>query len=155
MAGAPLATSAEAVRPLAAWLLQHEADDAEDPEAFLAAAERASQKLCTRLAKLVTMAGCQSLLERAIHLAAAEAPVLHNVRAGILPGKCLQGLAESAHGAPAEQMQAALVAVVTHLLGLLTQFIGAPMTARLVHDVWPEAPLSPGGTDPTPQEALQ
>ena len=76
---------------------------------------------------------------RAIHLAAAEAPVLRGVRAGMLPETCLQGLAESAQGAPLEQMQVAFLAVVTHLIGLLALFKGDPMTVRLVQDVWPEA----------------
>jgi hypothetical protein len=77
---------------LAAWLHKRESTDADDPDAVLAAAERTCQKLCTRLARLVTVAGCQSLLARAIHLAAAEEPFLRRVRAGAIPGPCLEGV---------------------------------------------------------------
>ena len=125
------------------------------PDAFKAAAERTCQKLCTRLARLVTAAGCQSLLARAIHLAAAEAPFLRGVRAGMLPETCLQGFAESAQGASSEQVQGAVVAVVTQLISLLALFIGDQMTGRLVHDVWPEAPLRADGMAGASQEALK
>jgi len=153
MARASPKTGTRAVRSLAAWLLEQETDDAADPDAVLAAAERTCQKLCTRLAKLVTVAGCQSLLARAIHLAAAEAPFLRAVRAGTIPGQCLENVQESADGATRQQTQAGLHAVVAHLIGLLVLFIGEGMTGRLVRDVWPDAPLGAGGTDSAPQEA--
>jgi hypothetical protein len=47
-----------------------------------------------------------------------------------------------------------VVAVVAHLLGLLVLFIGDHMTGRLVRDVWPDAPLSSGGTDSATQQSL-
>jgi hypothetical protein len=139
---------------LAAWLLEHETDDPGDPDAALAAAQRTCQKLCTRLAKLVTAAGSQSLLARAIHLAAAEAPFLRGVRAGTIPGPCLENVQDSAHGETYEQTQAGLQAVVAHFVDLLVLFIGESVTGRLVCDVWPTAPLSTGGgTDSAPREA--
>jgi hypothetical protein len=148
------ATSTHAVRFVAAWLLEHETDNADVPDAVLAAAERTCQKLSTRLAKLVTVAGCQSLLARAIHLAAAEVPFLRGVRAGTMPGPCLEGVQESTEGAMYQQTQAGLLAVVAHLIGLLVLFIGEDMTERLVHDVWPDAPLGMGRPDSAPQEDL-
>jgi hypothetical protein len=128
------ATSNHAVRSLAAWLVERETDHGDDPDAALVAAERTCQKLCTRLAKLVTAAGCQSLLARAIRLAAAEAPFLRGVRAGTIPGPCLENVQDSARGATCQQTQAGLLAVVAHLLGLLAVFIGEGMTERLARD---------------------
>jgi hypothetical protein len=148
------ATGTHAVRSLAAWLLEHETDSADVPDAFLAAAERTCQKLSTRLAKLVTVAGCQSLLARAIHLAVAEAPFLRGVRAGTIPEPCLENVRDSAREATYQQTQAGLLAVVAHLIGLLVRFIGEDMTERLVRDVWPDAPLGIGGPDSAPQEDL-
>lgn len=148
----PLTTVHGASRLLAAWLLQFEADTGDFPEGVQAIAERICEKLCTRMAKLVTAAGCQSLLARALHLAAAEASLLRGVRAGMLPGTCLQGLEESVHDATPEQMKDALLAVLSHLIGLLAVFIGDHMTGRIVHDVWPDAPLPPGGTHSASQE---
>jgi hypothetical protein len=41
-----------------------------------------------------------------------------------------------------EKAAKAGMAVVTQLLGLLITFIGEALTLRLVHDVWPNVPLS-------------
>jgi len=131
---------------LVLWLLRHEAKDSDEPEALLAAAERSLQKLCTLVAKLMTAAGCQSLVARAIQLAAAEAPFLQGVRAGIVPGACLEGVQESAQGVTSEQKLAGLVAVLAQLIGLLELFIGDDVTRRLVRDEWPDVPLGQGLT---------
>jgi hypothetical protein len=139
---------------LALWLLRREANGSDEPNVMLAAAERCLQKLCTRLAKLMTAAGCQSLVARAIHLAAAEAPFLHGVRAGLIPGACLDGVQESAVGLVSEQKQAGLVAVLAQLIGLVEWLIGHDVTRSLVRDVWPDLPLGSGLTDSAPKEAL-
>jgi hypothetical protein len=109
--------------------------------------------LCVRLAKLVTASGCQLLLARAIHLAAVETPVLRNVRAGIVPGMCLEGLRESGPEVTLKEMEAGVAAVAAQFIGLLDLFIGEDVTRRLVRDVWPDAPLSQGETDSAAQEA--
>ena len=150
----PTGADAPAQRRLALWLLRREASDGDGPDTTRTAAERSCQKLCVRLASLVTAAGCQSLLARAIHLAAAEAPFLRGVRAGVVPGACLEGVQESIRGVTPEQTQAGLVAVVAHLIGLLALFVGDDVTERLVRDVWPDAPLGAAGADPAPREAL-
>jgi hypothetical protein len=141
-------------RQLALWLLRREANESDEPNALLAAAERSLQKLCTRLAKLVTAESCHQLVARAIHLAAVEAPFLQGVRAGMVPGACLEGVQESAQGVMSEQKLAGLVAVLAQLIGLLELFIGDDVTRRLVRDVWPDAPLGLGGTDSAPKETL-
>ena len=123
-------------------------------DAMPTAAERACQKLCVRLAKLVTAAGCQSLLARAIHLAAVDAPFLRGVRAGVVPAACLEGVHEAARGVSPETTRAGLVAVLAHLLGLLATFIGDDVTARIVGDVWSDAPFGRGEADSVPREVL-
>ncbi len=148
-----MAAGTHAARSLAAWLLQYEGGDADNVDAVLEAAERTCQKLCTRLARLVTTAGCQLLLARAIHLAEAEAPFLQGVRAGTVPGPCLEGVQDSTAGATGEQARSGLVAMIAHLIGLLGLFIGDHLTRRLVHDVWPDAPLVEDGTGSAAEEA--
>ena len=140
-------------RRLAVWLLRRDVNDSDEPDVVLGAGERSLQMLCVRLAKLVTASGTQLLLARAIHLAAVENPILLSVRAGMVPGLCLEGLRESGAGAAFEQMEAGLEAVVSQLIGLLGLFIGEGVTGRLVRDVWPDAPLSLSETDSVAEEA--
>jgi len=47
---------------------------------------------------------------------------------------------ESGQGVNLELMKAGLVAVMAHLIGLLERFIGEDLLARLVGQVWPDAP---------------
>jgi len=84
----------------------------------------------------------------------AGGPVLSGVRAGAIPGPCLENVRDSARGATCQQTQAGLLAVVAHLLGLLVLFVGEDMTQRLVRDVWPDAPLGIGRPDSAPQQEL-
>lgn len=140
-------------RSRAAWLLHCEGADAADFDATLAAAERVCQKLSLRVARLVTAEGSQALLARALHLAAAEAPFLQGVRAGAVPGLCLVGVREQTGSATPDQVLNGLVAVVAHLVGLLTLFIGEPLSGNLIHDVWPDAPGHIGEVASAPEEA--
>jgi CheY-like chemotaxis protein len=136
-------------------LLRQESDDVDAADAMTTAAERGCRKLCLRLAKVVTPAGCQSLLARAIHIAAVDAPFLQGVRAGVIPAASLEGVQEATRGVPTELAQAGLAAVLAHLLGLLATFIGDDLTARLVRDVWSDAPIGRGETDAAPREVTE
>lgn len=118
--------------------------DVREPEALLDAAERACQKLCRRLARLVTVAGYQALLARALHLARAEFAFLDGVRAGATEDACFEGLRATMEGIEPAMLRAALTAVLAGVIGLLTTFIGGDLAVRLVRDVWPDAPF--GGT---------
>ena len=126
---------------LAAWLLR-EADDARDSTTVVERAERSFHRLCTRLSELATPGGCQAFLNRAIRLAAADFPFLRGMRAGLLPGACLEGVHETGQGVNLELMKAGLIAVMAQLIGLLERFIGEDLLARLVRDTWPDAPLN-------------
>jgi hypothetical protein len=125
---------------LARWLLAWETGERQDAAALPEAAERACQKLCWRLATLVTMEGSQALLARALHLARAEFPFLIGVQAGLPPAVCLDGLRDSAGRAEPAEVRAGLTTVFAKLIGLLATFIGKALAWQLVRDVWPDAP---------------
>ena len=127
-------------RHLAARVLG-EANDADNTDAVVTAAERALRVLCVRLTNVLSAAGCQALVARAIRLAAIEFPFLRGVQAGTGPDMCLDGLQDSAHGVSLEQVKAGLVAVVAQLVGLLELLVGTQVTLHLLSDVWPDAPL--------------
>jgi hypothetical protein len=152
-ASTPLDDDAPAHRRVALWLLRQETNDADGADAIPTAAERTCQKLCVRLAKVLTAAGCQSLVARAIHLAATDAPFLRGVRAGMIPAPCLEGVQEGTRNVSPDLARAGLVAVVAHVLGLLAMFVGDDVTARLVRDVWPDAPFGREEADRVQREA--
>jgi hypothetical protein len=137
---------------LADWLLR-EASDSGDPQAIVASAERSFHSLCTRLMELATPSGCQTLLNRAIRLAAGEFPFLQGVRAGRLPGECLEGVQESGQGVTSEHLKAGLVAVMAQFIDLFEVFVGETLMARLIGQMWPDAPLSMDATQSPGQDA--
>ncbi|MFN0070911.1 MAG: hypothetical protein ACKVVP_05410 [Chloroflexota bacterium] len=138
---------------LARWLLMHELDGPESTAALPEAAERVCQKLCQRLAALVTVAGSQALLGRAIYLATADSPFLVGVRVGNLQDACLDGLSEHIQAREPGVAAHGLLTIVARLIGLLFTFIGEDLAMRLMRDVWPgipsiEADFSSGETTP-------
>lgn len=81
-----------AQRDLARWILIHEMSDGPEAEALVDAFERTCQKLCRRLARIVTVSGSQVLLARALRLGQGEFSFLNEVRAGDSTETCLEGL---------------------------------------------------------------
>ena len=134
-----------AQRDLAWWLLEQELGDAPEPATLADAAELACQKLCRRLARLVTVAGYQALLARALHLARGEFPFLEGVQAGAIEDPCLDGLRARLEGVDPATIRDALTAVLAGVIGLLVTFIGEDLALRLVRDVWPDAPFGEAG----------
>jgi hypothetical protein len=100
---------------------------------------------------LVSPAGAQAILSRALHLARADFAFLEGVLAGRPPEPCLNGIDERLHDVKAAEASAGLVAVLGAMLDLLVGFIGEDLTARLVREVWPDLPLHepvrPGNSD--------
>jgi len=93
-----------------------------------------SERLRIPLTRCIGVDGFASLHRRALLLAAEEVPALQSAR---IDGEGrLGGLERSADAAGGE----AAVVLVTHLLGLLVTFIGAPLTLAMVHEAWPEPP---------------
>jgi hypothetical protein len=133
--------SAATQTQLAGWLLAQETGvDVADPPGLSAAAERVCQKLSRRLSRLVSPAGAQAILSRALHLARREFPFLEGVVAGQPPELCLEGLDERLHGVKSSDASAGVLALLGAMLDLLVGFIGEDLTVRLVREVWPDLP---------------
>lgn len=131
--------AAAPLRDLAARLLAEERDSSDSVNE--PAAHRVCGKLGALISKLAGAAGYRSLLTRALALAQAKAPELKSVR--VSPDGLLEGFAEANTGTDTEQLAPGEVAIVAQLLGLLTTFIGEPLTRQLVKEAWPAiAPLT-------------
>jgi hypothetical protein len=126
---------------LAGWLLAQETGIEADPPGVSAAAERVCQKISRRLSRLVSPAGSQAILSRALHLARADFHFLEGVLAGRPPEACLEGLPERMTDVQADQAHAGLLAVLGAVLDLLVGFIGEDLTIRLLREVWPNLPF--------------
>ena len=128
-------TASPSIRALARRLLAASQSAAGSPgeQAVLV-----NEKLRISLTQFAGADGFASLLRRALALASAETPVLHGATDSA-DGR-LEGLEQLAT-LPGSVAAAATVAITANLLGLLVQFIGEPLTLRLVRDAWPN--LSP------------
>jgi len=130
---------------LANWLLAKESTSEVDAPGLSAAAKRVCQKLLLRLSRLVSPAGSQAILSRALHLARGEFRFLEGVRAGKGAEAYLEGLGEQLQGVNLGEARAGLLTVIGLLLDLLVGFIGEELTLRLVRDVWPDVPTLVSG----------
>jgi hypothetical protein len=117
------------VQDLAQRLIDHEAAPRDSSEANIVAAFRVSEKLRRLLSILTGATGFRTLLSRALTLAKAQVPCLNTVQ--VAPDGSLEGLSEFCDGEGG-------VMLIAQLLGLLVNFIGEPLTLRLVEDVWPD-----------------
>ena len=123
---------------LARWLLAHETDDDPTPRTPAEAAERVATKLSAGITLLVSSEGYRALLGRALYLARAEYAILDGVRVGT-SDVYLEGLRET--GAAYD----AVAAFLAHVIALLARFIGDDLTANLIRQRWPDAPLGAPG----------
>lgn len=119
-------------RLLAAEAADPFASDAQVPEAM-----RVSEKLRISLTRFVGADGFTALLRRALALARAEVPSLQNVK--VTAEGRLEGINTLASEGGTEVEAAA--AITEHLLALLVNFIGEPLTFRLIRSAWPDASL--------------
>ena len=122
-------------------IVRHEAGGSLDPESLAAAVEGVCRKLSGELETLVGRGGVAALIGRAVSLAKREFPFLGTVRLELDAPVALGGLRESlqGHGPAAE---AASVALLANLLGVLVNLLGEELGLRPVWKVWPSA--SPG-----------
>ena len=123
---------AASVREIANQLIAFESELQGVSDADENATCRVCEKLRRPLVTLAGTAGFNSLLQRALVLARREAPALDAV--SVEPDGSLKGL----EGAAA----LATPVLVAHLLNLLITFIGHALTMRLLHDIWPDMPLT-------------
>ena len=92
------------------------------------------EKLRQHLAKLVGIAGFQSLLARSLVLAQPEAPWLRDLRVG--PDGTLENIHEGDPPPSEALVVEGCTALLAQFLALLVTFIGESMTLRLVQEIW-------------------
>jgi hypothetical protein len=117
-------------RELAERLLANENAAGKSCEPTEFAAIGVCERLRQPLVKLAGVAGCRSLLSRALTLARVEAPCLSAVQ--VAADGSLQGLGELRPRVHADQAREAGIIFITQLLGLLVRVVGEVMTLQLV-----------------------
>ena len=137
-----------ALRQLALKVLAQHAGSAAGAEALAAAARRAYDDLARVSAPLIGQVGVDALTGRALHLAQREYPWLVDTRE---PEQAEEPFAQIivclGRQDPAVATEAAGMVFAT-FTGLLTTFIGEPLTTRLLRKAWPEA-FSDASTEET------
>ena len=105
--------------------------DVKDSAAF-----RVCEKLRGPLGKLMGIGGFRSLFSRALVLATAEIPWLAALQ--IKADGSLEGFQEAKVKLDWSATAEGESVLVSQLLGLLVTFVGAGLTVRLLHDIWPK-----------------
>lgn len=95
------------------------------------------------LSRLMGVAGFRSLLSRALALATDEVRWLKAVH--VTTDGSLEGVSDRTGQLSQSEMTQGGELLIARLIGLLVTFIGAALTARLLHEAWPE--LSAGDLD--------
>lgn len=126
-------------------LLLHEAGNARSGHDLADAMERGCLALHGRLAPLVSSAGFDALMGRAIRLAARDFPFLAALTTPIGVNCSFDGLRQTVEGREPKEVAEALVAVLANFIWLLVIFIGENLGLRKVREVWPEVPVTPPG----------
>ncbi len=137
-----------AAETLARRVLLHEVGGRAEPTALAEAAARADARLRGRLADLIGTTGYTTLVARAVRLAQAEVPALSRITIdagetgaeGSLRG--VRDLAQASGGDPGAT-EAGLRAILAHVIGLLSTFIGEDLALRLIREAWPELAHGP------------
>lgn len=105
----------------------------------------AIEKLRPHLAALMGNTGFNALINRARALGSTDFPWLGASPAkmeGFLDDLFLDDLCEAGGQVESDEFREGCVILLSHLLGLLTAFIGADLTLRLVREIWPELALN-------------
>jgi hypothetical protein len=128
-------------------LLLREAGERRSADDLIAAMERGSVSLHAQLAPLVSSAGFDALLGRAVRLTARDFPFLATVTTTTPRTSSLDGLRQAAELRQPEEVERALVAILANFIWLLIIFIGENLGLRKVQEVWPDVPLTwPGSS---------
>jgi hypothetical protein len=117
---------------IARRILVWEADEGDPSQAL--AAERAVEKLCLYLTKLLGTAAFQTMFMRAVVVAQSQSPWLWSIRV-IADGPDV-GFDEMAQIHDAKDAGKAGLAILTQLLDALITFVGYAMTLRMVQAIW-------------------
>ena len=126
--------------PLARIVIAEELLPGVTSDTEVQAAFRVCEKLRHSLSELVGTVGFRLLLTRAITLNRAEFPWLDKL--GMKPDGTFASSAEVETGLTKQDASEGGTALVDQLLGLLTIFIVAALTQRLLSDSWPKSALT-------------
>ena len=121
-------------------LLLHEAGKGRSSREFADAAERACLALHRQLAPLLSSAGFDALIGRAMKLAAREFPFLATVGNTTPRSGCFDGLRQAVEQRESKEVENALVAILANFMWLLIIFIGENLGLRKVREAWPDVP---------------
>ena len=127
-------------------LLLHEAGKARTARELAEAMERACLALHRQLAPLLSSAGFDALIGRAVKLAAREFPFLAAVGNTTPTKRLLDGLRQAVEQRESKEVENALVAILANFIWLLVIFIGENLGLRKVREVWPDVPLTLPGS---------
>lgn len=112
-----------------------------------AAVEGVCRKLSAELETLVGRGGVAALLGRAVNLTKREFPFLAGVRLQTdAPPPVFEALHESLQGHSPAEADAASVALLANLVGLLINLLGEDLGLRPVVSLWPD--VLPGAGPP-------
>ena len=131
-----------AARLLAQQILSHEASGSVELDVLRQAIERVEMRIRSHLSELIGLSGYAALIARALRLAQAEVPALEHVTINIEKGG-LSGIHDFMEVAEADVEDprpawAGLTAILAHVIGLLSTFIGEDLALRLVREGWPD-----------------
>lgn len=106
-----------------------------------AAIVRAWEKLDRHVARLIGTDGIRSILGRSVILGRKQFAWLESEpRTTVATATGWPALERSLALQPPERAIAAFVSLLEIVVGLLGRFIGDDLVARLLHEIWPEAP---------------
>jgi hypothetical protein len=122
-------------------LLAHEVHSAPDPAE---AAARLYEKLLLHLSPLIGSIGVQALIARSMQLTKAEHPCFEKFTAPLQWTQEPEDLGDHLRDCLREQAlsvaREAAEDLFSGFFSLLATFIGARLTAQVLHGVWPESP---------------
>jgi hypothetical protein len=124
------------LKQLARRLLAHEASSSKPADAQNSTAFHVCEKLREPLAKFLGGAGFCALLSRAQALAGREVPWLLGLT--LKADGSIDGLDELEGKFKARVVAEGEIVLVAQLIGLLATFIGAELTQRFLHEIWPD-----------------
>lgn len=138
------------VRALGRMLLES-ASESPKIEERLEATQRVLVGLATRLSPLVGEGGFHLLLQRALKRSQADHPWVRAIAPDATGPLAWPGLAEAVDGVEPEEVAAGTETAIAELIGLVSKFLGADMTIRILSQSFPEV-LGGAGKGSGPQE---
>src|SRR5688500_3593414 len=122
-------------------LLRYEAEKAGTGNVPATGFQPVCRGLHARLAPLISSQGVQTLLARAIKLAARDHPILATVSVPADDDCAPLGLPAAIDVHQPKETSEALTAVLAHFIWLLVIFLGENLGLRKVREGWPEVPF--------------